>query len=287
MASYSQVTLTPGITISSTTAEGVSPYENGYLPYFQRKLKSDLTKMSLPNIGFNFNFKTGRKHGLVNWTLGFMVNKTADYNQDVYANGLNSTTSFIGAMAYEASLDGYHPDDLGSNDAYDLGIPWKYVTGYQSAMFDPFDDIYVAATEKVYDDYTCFVAGELDQTYGRRTSGSKYEYIINAGFNISDWIYFGFNLGINSMTYSYDEYFKEEAVNSNDFLIELKDEQGNIISTSYFNRMKYKSEYSFSGTGYFAKFGFIMNPFTGFRVGAALQTRTRTTVNERWGDEGQ
>ena len=30
-----------------------------------------------------------------------------------------------------------------------------------------------------------------------------------------------------------------------------------------------------------------MNPFTGFRVGAALQTRTRTTVNERWGDEGQ
>ena len=287
MASYSQVTLTPGITISSTTAEGVSPYENGYLPYFQRKLKSDLTKMSLPNIGFNFNFKTGRKHGLVNWTLGFMVNKTADYNQDVYANGLNSTTSFIGAMAYEASLDGYHPDDLGSNDAYDLGIPWKYVTGYQSAMFDPFDDIYVAATEKVYDDYTCFVAGELDQTYGRRTSGSKYEYIINAGFNISDWIYFGFNLGINSMTYSYDEYFKEEAVNSNDFLIELKDEQGNIISTSYFNRMKYKSEYSFSGTGYFAKFGIIMNPFTGFRVGAALQTRTRTTVNERWGDEGQ
>ena len=29
MASYSQITVTPGITISSTTAEGVSPYENG------------------------------------------------------------------------------------------------------------------------------------------------------------------------------------------------------------------------------------------------------------------
>ena len=110
MAPYSQITITPGITVASTTAEGVSPYDNGHLPYFQRKLKSDLTKFNLPNIGFSINFDTGRSYGLVNWTLGFIVNKTADYNQDVYANGLNSTTSFLGRMAYEASVNGYYPD---------------------------------------------------------------------------------------------------------------------------------------------------------------------------------
>ena len=53
MAPYSQITITPGITVASTTAEGVSPYDNGHLPYFQRKLKSDLTKFNLPNIGFS------------------------------------------------------------------------------------------------------------------------------------------------------------------------------------------------------------------------------------------
>ena len=284
MASYSQITITPGITITSTTAGGVSPYDNGHLPYFQRTLKSDLTKLDMPNIGFNFNFDTGRRHGLINWTLGFIINKTADYNQDVYANGLNSTTSFIGRMAYEASLNGYYPEDL---DNYDSGVPWKYATGYLSAMFDPFNDIYVAATEKVYDDGTCFVAGELDQTYGRRTSGDKYEYIVNAGFNISDFLYFGANLGINTLTYSYDEYFKEEAVNSRDFLVEYKDAQGNIISSSYFNRMKYRNSYAFSGVGYFAKFGLIVNPIEGLRIGATFQTPTRMEVDESWEDEGQ
>lgn len=287
MASYSQITVTPGITISSTTAQGVSPYENGDLPYFQRKMKSDLTKFNLPNIGFSIHFDTGRNYGVKGWNLGFIVNRTADYNQDVYANGRNSTTSFIGKMAYDASIDGYYPEELGSDNAYDIGIPWKYVTGFQSAMFDPFDDIYVAATEKVFDDKTAFVAGELDQTYGRRISGNKYEYIINAGLNISDFIFVGMNLGLNSMSYSYSEYFKERAVNPDDFLIEYKDENGDVVSTSYFNQMKYKSGYSLSGTGYFAKFGIIVNPVKGLRFGITLQTPTRTQIDERWEDEGE
>lgn len=287
MASYTQITITPGISVSTSTAGGVSPYENGDLPYFQRTMKSSLTKVNLPNIGFTANFNTGRKYGLVNWTLGFIVNKTADYNQDVYANGRNSTTSFIGKMAYDASMYGFYPEELGADNAYDSGIPWQYVTGFKSAMFDPFNDIYVAATEKVYDDNTCFVAGELDQTYGRRISGNKYEYIINAGFNISNIIYLGVNLGMNTISYSYDEYFKEQAVNSDDFLVELKDDKGNIVSTSYFNKMKYRSGYSFSGTGYFAKFGIIANPSEGLRIGASLQTPTRMEIEESWDDEGQ
>ena len=288
MASYSQITITPGITIASATSEGVSPFDDGELPYFQRKMKSDHTKLNLPNIGFTMNFKTGRRQGLTSWTLGFIVNKTADYSQDVYANGINSTTSFIGQMAYEASRMGYFPDELGREDAYDKsGIPWKYITGFQSAMFDPFDDIYVAATEKVFDDKTAFVAGELDQTYGRRTSGNKYEYIINAGLNFSDFVYVGVNLGINSMTYSYDEYFKEKAVNPDDFLVEYKNEAGEIVASKYFSQMKYKSGYSLSGTGLFAKFGIIVNPFEGLRIGAAIQTPTSTEVREEWEDEGQ
>lgn len=293
MASYSQVTLSPGITISTSTTQGISPYENGELPYFQRKLRSNLTKGNIPNLGFSLNFDTGRSYGLVSWSMGFMANKTGDYNQDVYANGLNSTTSFIGRMAYEASYYGFSAEALGASDAYDK-YPWKYVTGYQSAMFDPFTvskdpfkEIFVGATEKVYDDGTCFVAGELNQSYGRRTSGSKNEYIVNFGLNFSDFIYMGVNLGINTMTYSYEEYFKEQAVNSENFHITLKDDQGNTISSSYFNRMKYRNAYSLSGTGYFAKFGIIANPAKGLRVGATFQTPTRMEIEETWEEEGE
>ena len=65
MAPYSQITITPGISIATATAGGVSPYENGDLPYFQRTMRSSLTKMNLPNIGFTANFKTGRNYVLV------------------------------------------------------------------------------------------------------------------------------------------------------------------------------------------------------------------------------
>ena len=112
--------------------------------------------------------------------------------------------------------------------------------------------------------------------------GSRILFVV-----LPDKVYFGINLGMNSMTYSYEEYFKEQAVNSEDFLVELKDAQGNIISSSYFNRMKYRNAYSLSGNGYFAKFGIIANPVRGLRIGAALQTPTRMEINETWEDEGQ
>jgi hypothetical protein len=287
MAPYSQVTITPGITIATTTTKGVSPYENGELPYFQRTLKSNLTKANIPNLGFTLNFDTGRKYGLVSWTMGFIVNKTADYNQDVYANGVNSTTSFIGRMAYDASAAGYFPDELGSSNAYDSGIPWKYVTGYQSAMFDPFNDIYVAATEKVYDDNTCFVAGELDQSYGRRTSGSKYEYIVNAGLNFNDVVYVGINLGMNTLSYDYTHYFKEGAHSDiHDFENIFIDNQG-VEHVTYFDKAKYNYSYNADGSGVFAKFGIIVAPGNGFRFGAAVQTPTATTIRETWQEKAE
>ena len=36
VAKYSQLTITPELSISSSTASGVSPFNDGNLPYFQR-----------------------------------------------------------------------------------------------------------------------------------------------------------------------------------------------------------------------------------------------------------
>ena len=44
VATYSQFSITPGLSIFSSTASGVSPYENGDLPYFERTMKSSRTK---------------------------------------------------------------------------------------------------------------------------------------------------------------------------------------------------------------------------------------------------
>jgi hypothetical protein len=287
VANYSQFAITPSLTFTANTAQGVSPYSDGTLPYFQKAMQSRMTDFTLPNAGLTFNWETGRKSGLKNVTFGFVVNRTNSWNEDVYANGTNATTSFMGALASQAS--GYLASDLANADAYDF-MPWKYVTGFQSGMistFGGYDDQYVGASEVIYEnsatgELDIVVGGPLEQTFGRRVDGAKSEYLFNLGGNISDFVYIGANLGFTSISYDYDEYFMEKAVDQNDFEIGL--DNGKKM---YFQQMKYNYSYRANGTGVYGKFGIIVTPGAGLRIGAAIQTPTATSVNEFWQMSGE
>ena len=287
VAKYSQFTITPSLTVASNTTQGASPYTDGYLPYFQRQFKQTATHFAIPNLGMTFNWETGRSSGLKNVTFGFVMNRTNSWNEDVYEAGTNSTTSFMGAMAAEATWDSMLGSNLNMNDAYDYD-PWRYVVGYQSGMistFGGYDDQFVGASEVIFDNMgqaEISLGGPLDQSYGRRVRGAKNDYLINLGFNISDFLYIGANLGITSMNYSYDEYFKEAAIDPSDFEIALDNGQ-----TMYFDSMKYKYSYSANTSGVYGKFGLILTPGMGLRIGAAIQTPTATTVNEYWYMSGE
>ena len=169
VAGYSQVTLTPSLTISTSTTKGVSPYADGHLPYFEKEMRSSITRFSMPNLGVTMNFDTHRESGLKNITIGFIMNKSAGWDEDVYAAGTNSSTSFMGEMAYDATVNGYFGSDLGATGAYDF-MPWKPVVGYQSGMistFGGYDDQFVGASEVIYDNGEVAVGGPLYQSYGR------------------------------------------------------------------------------------------------------------------------
>ncbi len=280
VAGYSQVTFTPGLTIATSTTQGVSPYTDGSLPYFEKKMKSDMTKFNIPNIGVTLDYDTGRKSGIKNVTLGLIANRTACWDQDVFAKGVNETTSFMGSMAYWAS--GLSGQALGSSTAYD-DMPWKEVVGYKSGMIATldYDDLFIGASEVVYENGDITLGGPLNQSYGKRTTGGKYDFILNAGANISDFIYIGANLGITTLDYSYMHYFKEVAVDPYDF--EISYTEG---GTTYFNDMKYQYEYSAEGTGYYGKFGIIVTPGYGLRIGAAIQTPTVTDIHENYRESG-
>ena len=282
VAGYSQITITPGLTMTSSTAQGVSPFADGSLPYFEKAMRSNMTRFSLPNLGFTLNWDTSRKSGLKNVTLGFIANRTASFDNDVYAKGTNSTTTFMGALA--AGSDGYLAADLNANVAYDF-MPWDAVVGYQSGMistFGGYDDKYVGASELIFNNGDIVLGGPLEQTYGRRSIGGKYDYVLNMGANFSDFLYIGANLGLTTIDYNYDEYFKEAAIDPADFDIEL--DNGDHM---YFSQMKYRYNYSAEGTGYYAKIGVIVTPGGGFRFGAAVQTPTVNAITETWSQRGE
>ena len=284
VASYSQFTITPSLTFSASTTQGVSPYNDGNLPYFENKIKSNITNFSVPNIGITLNFDTHRTTGLKNVIVGFIMNKSAGWNEDVFANGTNSSTSFMGAMAYEATMDGLLGAELGAEDAYNF-MPWKPVVGYQSGMistFGGYDDQFVGASEVIYDNGEVAIGGPLEQSYSRRVNGGKYDYAFNIAANISDFIYIGANLGFSSLEYEFDEHFKESAMDPSDFQIDM--DNGDRM---YFNDMKYRYYYNAYGTGYYGKFGIIVTPGGGFRIGAAIQTPTVNQITEQWFQSGE
>ena len=272
VAKYTQITVTPALSIATSGTPG---YRN------------TSTGTSLPNYGITFNWGTARSSGLKNVSFGFIANQVNDFNEEVYASDINRNTSFAGAMAAEAQDLGLFGSNLNMSDAYSYD-PYKYVTGYQSGIistYGGYDDAFVGANELIFDhngSTEIALGGPIEQTYGRKVTGKKSDFLFNIGFNISDFLYLGANLGITSTVYNYSDYFKEEAIDPSDFNIDLDNGE-----TIYFNSLKYTHTFNAESSGIYGKFGFILTPGFGLRIGAAVQTPTATTVREEWYMDGE
>lgn len=283
VSKYSQFSLTPSLTITSNNAT--------FTPNATDSYRNTTADAGFPNIGFNFYWETGRSYGLKGISFGFISNQTNSWNEDMYAAYRNTSTSFAGSLAAHTTDLGYTSTELSGDSAYDCYdyFEWKNVVGFQSGMistFDGRDNEYAGANEVLIrqDDGSIDIAigGPLNQKYGRRVNGIKNDYLFNIGFNISDFLFIGANLGITSMNYSYNEYFREEAINQSDFEMNL--ENGERI---YFNNLKYVHSFDCQTTGVYSKIGVIVTPGFGLRFGAAIQTPTASTVYESWEMSGE
>jgi hypothetical protein len=169
-------------------------------------------------------------------------------------------------------------------------MPWREVAAFQSGMISTFggmDDNFVGASEAVEYDadndmYNIYLAGPLHQTFNRDVNGYKNDFVLNFGANISDFIYIGANLGFTSILYNENWYLTESAVDQNDFEIALDNGE-----SMYFQNMRYDYGYSADGAGVYGKFGIIVTPGYGLRIGAAVQTPTAFTMDETWTQDGK
>ena len=310
VAGYSQFTITPNLTISSMNAS-YSAYPVGGTDKFANEQGKSLTRFSMPNIGATFNWKTGSQSGLRSITYGFIVNGTNNFTGQMMAGGSNNRTSYLSSMAVAADgfdidfLNGfrdaagkdidiwdnayYNPDDRGEY------APWNIIANAQAGAISNYGNTndpdyywrYIGATESYEDTgnvdengngiYDVFLPGSLNQAYGRKVTGSKYDALINVGFNFNETFFVGANLGITTLSYDYSEYFKEAAENPSDFVIDFGD-KGKTYFSDYRSRYSYTAE----GTGVYGKFGFLWRPADGIRVGGAVQTPTIMDIDERW-----
>ena len=289
VAGYSQFVMTPALSISSAYATGTI-YEGWDAPVgFQDGVSSGFTRFKMPNIGAITSFNTGSRSGLRRISMGFVMNSTNDFTQRFNASGVNRDNSFAAALASLA--DGYATSVMSNESWYATGDParmpsWISMTGYRSGMMDAVDGndgAYVAATERMDDSGNFRLAGPINQRYGRQSTGSKNDYILNFAADFSDVFYIGANIGIVSLRYRQNEYWQESPEDPSTFpTIGYSDG-----TTRQFRQLIMKRAYRASGSGIYAKAGFLWRPFDGLRLAAAISTPTVIDIEERYGYEGE
>ena len=288
VAKYSQISVTPALSISSCTAVGT--VLDGYSkPFgFETAMRTTDTGIKMPNIGISFNINTHRSRGVKNISLGFISSVENDFSSDIYAKGTNESTSIAGALAsWAVYQDGnlINPDDLwtgAQRDPYS-SFPWDLVAGYNGGLFDALtytDDFgetwlagHVGVTENIKDNgdgnYEIDLGGPISQNYGRTRRGSKRNSIFNFAMNISDILYLGANLTVTSISYGEDWYIKEEAL------------EPDLFQTG-FKSLRLAQGKTVNGSGVSGKFGFIVTPGLGLRIGAAIETPSVLAMRESY-----
>ena len=294
VASYSQLVLSPGFTISSTTARGTI-LEGAQDPVgLGDKVSSNYFRMKLPNIGFILNMDTGRRSGWKNVTFGFLANSTHNYTGRFNASGVNYDNSYAASLA--SSADGFDPEVLGKEDWFYSGdyarMPsWVDMTGFRSGMFDGVTGrrgAYVALTEVVDEDGNMRLAAPVYQRYGQQTRGSKSDLVFNVAANYADILYLGANLGITNLSYNLSEYWYEEPDNPDQFpVISWYDDNTGATESARFESLRMRRNYRANGNGVYLKAGVLVRPFSGLRLGFAIQTPTLMTIHERYGYAGE
>jgi len=285
IAGYSQFSLTPSVTVSTTRSQG-TPLSGSTTPYgFEDPNMTRYARMGMPSFGATARVETGRKTGLKSWTVGLVGHMTNNYQIETYASGSNYNTTYAGFLSTLA--DGTSSNVLNSATGYDYA-DWRSVVGYQSNMIATYggvDNRYIGVTEKQTTDGIGLADG-INQYYGWLRYGNKYDILFNVGLNYNDRFFLGFNLGLSSLSMNSYEYWKEESITPSNFLLQFSTGETTTADT-YFDALKMNYSYECSGSGAYLKTGFIWLPFQGLRLGAAIQTPTVYRIHEYYGYEGE
>lgn len=260
---YSEFQITPSVTGVSSSAS-----------YLGNNSVENCTRFGISSIGYVGSYNTGRRNsGLVNWSFGFIVNKQNNLTNGMRAQGRTNSTSWLASLA--ANTNGIYAPEMDLNDNndpfYTSNAPWNSILGWNTTLLDTLPgttDQYIAATENL-DGYDISIGGELEQLFHSRSRGNITEAVINFGGNFSNKLFLGFNIGIQSIMYSYEEKYGEYAMNPGDFQTGFDN-----FTTSY----KYKA----NGTGINLKAGLIYIPADWIRLGASISTPTWMFLNETW-----
>lgn len=267
---YSEVVFTPAVNFNSARTT-----------YFGTEVKDNSSKLYFSNFGMVSAFGSkNNKNTNVNFSVA--VNRLNDYSGRYSVSGQSSSYSWLASMAgYLYNLQGssrIHAADMDITNNYNpfydnTSAPWKFILAWNSTLLDTLSNgyDYVAATENVTPN-SFVIGGDLVYDFLRETTGANDEIVFNIGGSLSKKFYYGFNLGIQTITYTDYQEYSESAVNPDDF-------------QSQFSSFTHSYSLSTKGAGVNLKAGFIYLPAKGIRIGGSIATPTWYSMKDEWSED--
>lgn len=229
---------------------------------------------SINNVGASFKvYESSGTLTAINFAFGY--NKSADYNFDLQYEGLPSVSSLADAFSDIANAGGLVinsdnkiSDPRGYYD-YDMNpYYWGSVLAYKGGLINK-------GANGWYPD-EIGAGAEMSQHTNLQSRGSAGEFSFAFGFNINNIVYLGASLDIQSIsrkqTIYYDEYINYAEGSAPD----------GATMPYELQHFEFGQSMRMNGSGIGAKFGVIVRPVNGLRIGLAVHTPTYYSIAYRY-----
>lgn len=188
---------------------------------------------------------------LKNISIGATYNQLINFNDKLYGNGSNNSSSQTDAFAETLTFAGADSASAANNFPFDASLAFL---GDLIFRFD--DNTYASILElPVYQQMTL------------TRSGNMSDFNLGTGFAVNDYFSFGIGLGIPTINYEETYLFKET-------------DRDNV--TPDFNYWEKRDRLRTEGVGVNAKFGVLVQPAKYLRMGASFTTPTRFSMSDQY-----
>lgn len=235
-------------------------FKNTKSTYLGNAEESQSKGFNLGASGVVFSSPT-RSNTVRNVTVGLGVNKTADFNNEIYYKGLNKYSSYSQKYVQELkNANATDPADVGVN------FPETSSLAFNTYLISPM----YSGPDSAITGYQSVVNPALgvNQENSISTTGGITDLSLGVGANLEDKIYFGGSLSLPIVTYDRSATYRET------------DASGN--SKTDFNYFESSEQLSTQGMGIGGKLGVIYKPADAMRFGLAVHTPTFYQLTDRW-----
>ncbi|SUB88141.1 Outer membrane protein transport protein (OMPP1/FadL/TodX) [Porphyromonas macacae] len=251
----------------SLTFSGGSVKDNASWLGNSNRMSKGLFKID--GISYTSSMNRGKKVG---YSFGFGMNRNGSFERNISVGGLApdrsySVADFIAGITTlaEDNIGKIAPDNLGKSNAWNKGIPWFPILGYQSGMINPTNkNGGPYHTRFTYKDGNRLVpfgprSAELTQY---RESGDILNIDFSFGLNVQETFYFGASLTYKSIFYKLRSGYNESFMKPDYLFIQ------NALETD--------------GSGLGGSLGMIVQPVQGLKFGVAYFTPTWYYMRDRY-----